>query len=318
MALPTGLAGQVGYAAESTPGTPVTATRFLGFLSETLDGAPDQIWSQAIYAGLTMKPAASHQLGNTNTTGSIQHELFTTGIGLLLKQALGTVVTTGSGPYVHTITPGSTLGQAMTVQVGVPGVGGAVATKTMTGAKINSWEIKHAVGANSTLGVDLVGMDISFATALATAVFPAGGGIPFVSKNITVTIAGTSVCARDISLKGENPLAADRFCLGTSAKLEPLQNAYRTFTGDMTLEFTDLTQFNRVAAGTQAAVVITCTAGAASLVTTMNVIFTGSSPKVSGTDVVMQPLSFEALSTSGGADSTALTMVLTNTDATPT
>jgi hypothetical protein len=311
------MAGQVGYVSETVVGTPVTVTRFLPFDSETLDGAPDQIYSDGIIAGHTMRPAASRQLGNVNTSGSVQHELYTTGIGLLLKHALGTVVTTGAGPYVHTFTPGTSLGASLTVQAGVPGVGGAVATKTMAGAKISSWEIKHAVGENSTLGIDLRGMSIAFNTALATASFPALGGIPFVSKNVTVTIGGVAVCAREITLKGENPLA-ERRCLGSTGQLEPLQNAYRSFTGDMTLEFTDYTQFDRVTAGTEAAVVITCTAGANTLVTTMNCVFTGESPKVSGPDIVMQPLAFEALCTSGGADSTAITMVLTNTDATPT
>src|SRR6478672_11110434 len=218
MALPTGLAGQVGFVSEVTPGTPVTVTRFLPFLGESLDGAPDRIDTDAIYAGRTKQSSGQWQSGNINTTGSVNLEVFTTGIGLLLKHTLGAVATTGAGPYVHTFTPASQLGQSVTVQVGVPGVGGTVATKTMTGAKITKTSIKHAVGAISTFDIDLHGMDISYATALATATFPAGGGIPFVGQNVTATIAGTAVCARDITIDINNPLS-ERRCLGSTGQL---------------------------------------------------------------------------------------------------
>lgn len=154
----TGMDAQIGYALESSVGTPVTPTAFLPLISETLGQEKSRLESAAIIAGRRVLTSNEWNGGNVTVSGSVQHELYNRGLGKIFTAMFGDVATTGSGPYTHTFTPGDLTGDALTVQVGRPATNGTVYPFTYAGMKVNSWEIACAQGEIATLGLDLVGM----------------------------------------------------------------------------------------------------------------------------------------------------------------
>lgn len=154
----TGIAAQIGYALESSVGTVVTPTAFLPLVSETLVQDKQRLESSGILAGRRVLASNQWNGGDVVVSGSVQHELYNRGLGKLFTAMFGAVTTTGVGPYTHTFTPGDLTGDALTVQVGRPGVNGTVYPFTYAGMKVQSWEIACSAGEIATLGLDLVGM----------------------------------------------------------------------------------------------------------------------------------------------------------------
>jgi hypothetical protein len=157
MTLKSGLAGQIGFGEESTWGVGVTPTVFLPLVSEKLTAEVDFIESDAVYAGRRLLLADQVGLGTWKVGGDIGLELTNKSVGLLFKHMFGGVSTTGSGPYVHTFTPGDLAGLGLTVQVGRPGSStGTVDPYTYVGSKISEWELGCKAGENATLGLTIL------------------------------------------------------------------------------------------------------------------------------------------------------------------
>ena len=153
----TGMDAQIGYALESSVGTPVTPTAFVPLLSETLAQDKTRLESAGIIAGRRVLTSDQWNGGNVTVSGSIQHELYNRGLGKLFTAMFGAVSTTGAGPYTHTFTPGDLTGDALTIQVGRPATNGTVYPFTYAGMKVTSWEIACAQGEIATLGLDVSG-----------------------------------------------------------------------------------------------------------------------------------------------------------------
>lgn len=379
----TGLSAQIGYALETTVGTPVTVTAFVPLLSESFAQDRMRLESSGIIAGRRVLTSNQWNGGNVSVSGSVQHELYNRGLGKLFTAMFGDVTTTGAGPYTHTFTPGSLVGDALTVQVGRPATNGTVYPFTYAGMKVASWEIACAAGEIATVGLDLVGQrefayrqvtdgvttSGSAAISSSTAAFStddvgkpiSGTGIPSgatiatvtsataatLSANATatgtsitftigvalasatypasikplkfnhaaITIGGSTVNVRSLSISGDNGLNSDRRFLGSQYISEPLEASLRNYSGTLDVEFTDLTQYTRFVAGTEAAMVASFTSGADSVTITTNVRFDGTSPQVGGPEIVGQSLPFKCVASS--TDSSAITAVLVNSDSTP-
>jgi hypothetical protein len=379
----TGIAAQIGYALESTVGTPVTVTSFLPLVSESLTQERNRLESAGIIAGRRVLTSDQWNGGDITVSGSVQHELYNRGLGKLFTAMFGAVTTTGAGPYTHTFTPGDLTGDALTVQVGRPATNGTVYPFTYAGMKIKTWEIACNAGEIATLGADLVGSrEIDFRTVSdgvttsgsaaitsASAAFNAsdignpisGTGIPTgatiasvtsataatLSANATasgtsiaftlgvalasatypasikplkfnhaaITLGGASINVKAFTLSGDNMLDDARRFLGSQRISEPLEMGLREYTGTLDLEFTDLTQYRRFVTGSEAALVAGFTSGADSVTITANVRIDGTTPQVGGKEILTQSVPFKCVAS--GADSSAITAVLVNSDATP-
>lgn len=379
----TGMDAQIGYALESTVGTPVTVTAFLPLVSETLMQDKTRLESAGIIAGRRVLTSDQWNGGNVTVSGSVQHELYNRGLGKLFTAMFGAVATTGSGPYTHTFTPGDLTGDALTVQVGRPATNGTVHPFTYAGMKVESWEIACSAGEIATLGLDLVGqrefayrtvtdgVTTSGSTAIssATAAFStddvgkpiSGTGIPsgatiasvtsataaVLSANATasgtgvtftlgialasasypsgikplkfnhaaVTLGGSAVNVTSLSISGNNALNSDRRFLGSQYVSESLEAGLREYSGTIDVEFTDLTQYTRFVAGTEAALVASFTSGTDSVTITTNVRVDGSTPQVGGAEILSQSLPFKCVASS--TDASAITVELVNGDSAP-
>lgn len=303
----SGLASQLGLAAESTWGTAVTVSTFVPLVSETMGTTIPWLESNAMLAGRNVMTADQQCQGNREVGGDLQLELPTnsTIIRLLLEQMFGSV--SGTGPW--TFTPGDLWGKSFSAQVGVPGVDGTVRAKTYDGCKVSSWEIAATAGELVTLGLSIIAEDETTATALASASYGAGAAIPFCFAGATATVAASAVNVRSLTLAGDNALTRRNF-LGSRLTAQPIGAGKREYTGTLDLEFVDLTAYNRFVNGTTAAVVLTFVGpGTSQLVVTMNCRFDGQTPQVSGAEIVGQPLPFKAVAST--TDASAITAVYT-------
>jgi len=308
----SGIDAQLGYVEEVTFGTYVAPTRFSEFVSEDIKFDIERIESKGIRAGRRLqtrwKPSVQRAAGN------IVMELTPGGSGLLLKHAWGAVTTAGAGPYTHTYSQGALDGESLTVQVGRPDISGTVQPFSYTGMKVADWEIACAVGEIPTLTLGMYGAAETTGESLETASYPSNDD-PFVFTEGSLTIAGTEVCVRDVSMKGTNGLKIDRHFICAAegaAPKEALESELREITGSFSADFESLTQYARYTAGTEAALVLSFTSGADSLVITTNTRFDGETPTVTGMELLELPVNFKLVSDT--SDAAAFTAVLTNTD----
>lgn len=306
MAIRSGIAAQLGMVAESTYGTAVTVSRFLEFNEEGIELVQENLESEGIRVNNRVLRSDRWARNPKGAEGDVTFEVQSKGFGLPFKHWLGsnTITTPGGGTLSrdHTCILADPNGLALTVQVGRPDVSGTVQPFTYAGGKITEAEL-----ACDTDGALLFTPTFDFqsattATGLATASYATSTEILWYSGG-SVTIGGSSVNVKDISIKVANGLNTDRFFIRNSTqKLEPQIAAMTEITGEMTLEFTDLTQYARVTGSSTAAVValwegstIETTLKYGVQVTLPAVRFDEAPVSASGMDLLEQKLSFKAL-----------------------
>lgn len=305
----TGLEAQLGFAPETTPGTLVTVDRFHpGFLSESLKQEIEQIMSAGLRGGRFTR--ACRKLGSRTVSGSVELELMHRPLVDLLEAMLGGVAdTTGAGPYTHTVTAGSLVGKALTVQVGRPASTGTVHPFTYGGVKVNGWTISAEVGSDpAKLTLDLIGQTETTATALATASYE--DACPFVFTEASLSIDSTQIATiKSVELTGSNSLES-RIRLGSGFSVEVVENGWREYGGTIVGDFVDLTHYTMFVAGTEATLEVVFSDGTNVLTVTENIYFTGETPAVSGPEMLELSLPFGVVSEE--SDTAALSFELVN------
>lgn len=321
MATGTGLDAQLGFAAESVVGTPTVVTKFAEFNSESLAWIPSFVEPAGLRVGRKFKRASRLVQSRKTVEGSLEMEWATKGMGLLVAHALGStavpVQIAATTAYKQVHTPGGLVGKGLTVQVGRPEPSGTVRPHTYTGCKITSWEFKLSNDGTLMLSLEVDGWDESTATALAAASFPAGaevfnfqqgvlklGGTPSTSSGEMSVAGGTAVTTvvTEISIKGENPLATERYGIGQSGvKREQLENDFPTITGSLSAEFNRTELYDLLKNNTTTALEFTMTG---SLIASGNfflisfimpaVKIKAAAPTVDGPDIVQMTTEFEA------------------------
>lgn len=226
MGIGSGLGKYIGYAIESTAGTPVTPTVTLPFIDESLTRDQPRIEAKGIIAGRRFLDAAHWTGGNIDPNGDVNMELYSQGIGVILRAMFGAVSSTSgptSGIYTHTWT---SAGQPLpvTVQTGVPAINETVYPTTLAGMMMASWEIAAAAGEYVTLGTTWSGMkaihyravtdgvttngSANITSATASWVFDdigkpiSGTGIPAGTTILSVTSSTAAVLSANASASG--------------------------------------------------------------------------------------------------------------------
>lgn len=314
MAVSTGISLQWGMATESTWGTPVTVTRFLPIVSETMEEKNTRVESKAIYAGYRVLETVQSVATDIEVAGMIQTELYGHAQGLLWSHALGGAAISGPAGsiYTQTYTVGDLTGKSFTSQLGRPDVGGTVRPFTYGGCKISKWQLAAKVGEIVTFGYDITARHEVTGSSLVTAAYPGTLPTPMTYVGGAITIGGSAAAVKSFTLNGDNKLNMKRRFLGSAYIAEQLEADLREYGGTLDMEFSDLTQLNRYKNNTVAAVVGTFAVGSETAVITMpNCRFDSGSPKQKGRDVYELPVTFKPLAVNGSG---AITVVTTNTD----
>lgn len=309
----SGISGQFGLKAETTWGTAVTVDRFYEIISENIQLEVERTESAGIRSGQRVLRSDDWVAGVRKVSGPVEFELSTLNLKLLMEHAMGTY--TGAGP--GTLSAADLTGKGLTVQVGRPDVAGTVIPYTFNGGKVASWELTADVGEVAKLTLDMVFKDQTTATALASASYTSGLGL-FTFVHGAVTIAGSTVPVRSIKLAGDNALDTERFLIGVSGGSlisEPLEKGRREYTFELEADHSGTVIPGRIDSGSEAALVLTFTAGGSIVKATTNARFDAGFANLSGMEILTQPLSGKLVAT--GADSTALLWHITTGETSP-
>ena len=335
----TGLDGQLGFAAETTPGTPVTVSKFVEFDSETLQFTDNWLEPTGIRAGQKYKRDNRVQAATRTVSGAIVMEHATRDMGLLWKQALGSalsapVLVSGTA-YKQIHVPGDFLSKALTIQVGRPEAAtGTVRPHTYTGCKFTDWEFSVEESAIPTLTFTVDGTDESTSTALASASYTAGarvfsfsqatvfklGGTATTTTGVTSIASGVQVATvvKKLTIKGTMPMAGDRYGVGNAGvKKEQLENGTPMITGSLDAEFNKTEFYDVFKAGTsvpmQVSLIGNQIASTGSFDTLDFVIpavrFKDMNPSVAGPDIVRATVNFEGYQDATGNPVIQVTLI---------
>lgn len=323
MATGTGLDRQIGYAIESTYGTGVTVTRFIPAISETLAMEITTVESEGQIAGAQMLRSSQWTQGNKHVGGDIGHELMGEDMGILFRAALGTVNTSGTAaPYTHEFWPASA-NVSFTTQVGRPTTYGSVIPFTYTGCKVQSWELSCQADEIVTWGMTVIAQDEQTGTALASASYSTTAR-PWNARSGAVTIDGTAVPVRSMTVSGDMGLSDNRWYVGSTLLGEPLRVANMAITGQLEVEWGNLgtaastygtALYQKYVSGTEGTLQQVFTSGTTTATITANIRFDGQTPNSSDKGIVMHTVPFKAM-TPGTLDSAGFKVTMKNSNAT--
>jgi hypothetical protein len=254
------LDAQLGIAEETAFGTATTPNRFLEFTSEGITATYGRSESNGLRPGRLYRSESRFTTYPEGAEGDVELEVASKGFGLLMKHMLGQIATSGAAGtgFTHTATPANLKGKSLTVQVGRPFYSGdSVQPFTYRGGKVTEWELANSVEDNlmCTLSMDFVEEDTT--VALAAASYPTGlETLAWVGGQ--VTIDGAEFDVTEASVTGTNSLKTDRRYLRKNPrKKEQVGEDYRGGEFNLTADFDNLTQRNRVAAATAAGALAT-------------------------------------------------------------
>lgn len=307
MAIGSGLGSQFGFVEEVTYGMAVTVTRFLEIQSESVKNQTEYLFSRGTKDLVTR--SSRYRAYSKGCGGDIEFEVMNKGFGKLFKQMFGASATAqvgGTTEYKHTFTPDLTSGKAgvmATMQFGRPSVDGTAQPFTYKGCKVTEWEFSSELDGPLMLKVTVDAQSETTGTALASASYPSDPA-SFIFIDGALTIDASTAYVKQATIAGKWSLDTDRRFLGAiTTKKEPIANGELEITGELVLEFGSLTEYAKFTAGTASALVLTWSFGTITdasnpykiVMTLPVVVYTGETPTVESSEVLMQTLPFKAL-----------------------
>jgi hypothetical protein len=263
--MPIGSLAHVGLGKETTFGTPVAATDYIRFASESLNETIEQVKSDGIMAVFDEMP----QLEGAHTVdGDISFDVYPNIVGHLLRSAFGAPTTTAvagsTGAYTHVFTPIQTNFAAncalppYTFEVNRD-IGQAF---QYTGAVVNELTLNFGSDKKIMQGQASV---IAKALALITKTTPTfDAQDPFTWNQAVITLNGTTntnVSTIEFGIKNE--LEAKDVLDGTRFVGRIVRNGRRSFPIKYTLELADQTEYALFRAQNEVALKIELTGGIA-------------------------------------------------------
>jgi hypothetical protein len=164
MATGSGLSSSVGFAAETTYGVPVAATRFFEFDSESLQIKKTPIQGTGLRGGAYLAAASRRSTGTRTADGDVTMDVPSNGLGLLLSHMLGSTATAtsiGGGLYQQVHGVGTLNGRSLTTQIVRAATDGDLTSAAFTypGCKVTGWEFSVASSAELKLKLTLDARD---------------------------------------------------------------------------------------------------------------------------------------------------------------
>lgn len=247
---------QLGFANESTYGTPVTVTRFFEYESEGIEESQGRTEGDPLRVGSGFVRSDRSTPYFAGASGSVQMAVLTKGFGYFLQHMLGSVATSGpveTTVFTHTGTEGALVGKSFTMQMNRPfHPAGTNQAFTYEGGKVTEWGLSNSVDGNLLLDMSMDFQQVSTATALATASYPTG------MENFTwaggvVNIGGSNYDITEFALNVDNGQAVDRRQIRANTDKKEPTSSRREATFSLKADFESLTQRNRVHVTTNAA-----------------------------------------------------------------
>ena len=302
MAIASGLAAQIGVAAESTYGTYVAPTRFPEYNKADLKKKKNVVQGGGLAAGQIAQLGSRRVVTSESVEGGFELEVANKGMGLLLAHLLGSSATPvqqgATAAYLQAHTVGDNIGKSLTIQHGVPDLTGTVRPYTFKGCKLSGAEFSCKVGEPLTMSLDVDGRQASEVETLVAASL-ATGVAPFHWAQMSVKLGTFGAEAavsgvKGFSVKFDRGMASERFYAGAAGlKAEPVMNDWLKVSGSLDVDLVNKADFaDRFAADSATSLVIEFVGPliASTYYQTFRikvpmVFFDGDTPTVDGPDV---------------------------------
>lgn len=299
-----GILSYIGWAPESTWGTPLTRTKYSELVSENLQLRTNPTFPQS-FRNMSKRRVFE---GKRFCEGDFSVELHYAGFEQLLKQLFDTVSPT-TGPtsttvYTHTFIPALTLLPGLSVEVERD-----VQAFLYEGAKIH--QAKFAIEADKILMATFsIYAEDETQVSASTPTYPAESPILFSHIVAKLDTVAFDCVAFEFTINKN--LTSDRRKLGTKLIKEPCRNGLATVSGTATIEFEDMAMYNKYFNRTDVKLNLVCTG-------TVNIagsspgtpesldfefprcVVTGQTPNVGGAGPIQVQMQFEALYNVAGA-----------------
>ena len=253
---------------ESTYGTAVAPTRAYEAKADTFQRDVEYIQSIGFRKDMETILSGRDTTVSLGATGSIEMDVMDKGMGLLLQHTLGTSAIAQQGStaaYLQTFTTNDTGGTgSFTVQSSKVDSGGTARGFTNEGSVITGFNINQELGANTSMTFNFDSETEQTSTAIATPSYPSSM-TPFNYTMATIEIDDSAVNTfTSFSLEGDLAMdTARRHLKGSATKSQPKRSGVPSYTGTITGEFADLTQYAAFVAGTEFKLEFIATAGTA-------------------------------------------------------
>lgn len=314
MTVSTGLNSHFAWGIQTAQGTRVAPDVSYPIDSETFAETGLQ---PSRRSGIVKGRRGAHALtySKGNITGGFVADLTTDTIGEMLFCALGSVATTGAGPYEHVITRNPSALPYWSAQVAWEDNAATDFRKDYTDLQTNSLALSVATGSDPKLTVATLG-GVEEIDAYP-AVVPAYGTMNYLLfSDLTITPdGGSAMCWNGLDLTCTNNLTASQATCATN----PRATIYRDtgvfdVTGTLTREFDgSFADYTKFINGTEATLAALFTsANGDTLQIDTRIVYTGQTPQVGGPDTIMHNLPFMGVSATSDADIVKFT--LSNSD----
>ena len=282
MATYSGINTVIGFGAESTWGTAVSRTNWLGCVSTALNRGVTRSATSSLKASTSSAMRRTHFTASEEAGGSVTVLASYDSMGLLVKHALGAVATTGSDPYTHAYTLASTL-PSLTVEE-IRGNSGK--SEVYEGMVINSATFECSAGSEMTLALDFIGETAGTRGSAGTPSYGTGTTVLHHQAG-TMSIAGNAYNLSSFSLTLNNNISRRQF-LGSKLTAEPLRSDFSTVECSVTVDASDQL-YTDLHADTQADATITFTSAALNIeFKIQNAYISSASDPISGAGVITQ------------------------------
>lgn len=276
MAQARGNGVRLSYVEEDSFGVtpPAPQMRLIPFTGEEL-GVRSEAFIQ-VRDGAERVPTGSGP-GHIDAGGRITLDMELDSIGTLLKHALGSAVTSGSGaPFTHVIRGGGSLPPGLSIEKGFTDVGRFMLFK---GCRIDAMSLNFPTSGGPAIStLDVVAKTVETVSASAASSLLEGGGAPLSYQVGIEEDAAALGNVLGVQLAINNHLDRDGFILGFRDRYS-IGEGPRRVSGSLTFGFEDFGHYARFSEVSTSSLRITALQGVSSMeIFLPRIIFTGSAP----------------------------------------
>jgi len=226
MALPFhGRGAAIGIGEESTYGTAVSRTNWRQTVSDDAYRKVTRNYRPGLVGVATSFTKRNTVSGVTECGGKFEHVLTYEGMGMLLKHALGSLATTGTGPYVHTYKIGA-LPTGLTVEFIDSGDSGNVA-QVAEGCKISRMALKWTDPSQVAMAsFDFLAEDIGAYTTAGSPAYGTGSNLDMIGHQLgALSFNSNNYDLLSLEMIIDNKLGR-RYKLGSRLTKEPARTDF--------------------------------------------------------------------------------------------
>lgn len=178
-------------------------------------------------------------MGNQDVSGTIESEISHDNLGHLIKHAMGTVATTGTGPYVHTFTVADTLPIGLTIEHdNGPAINPAARYERFSGCRINKMDLEFKATGFCMASFDLIGSSAVFSSTPLDATLTNQEHTAFGGTRASITEAGLAIATiTDAKLSLDNGLDDSIYTIDGTAQRYAVPEGIAQVTGELTALF---------------------------------------------------------------------------------